>query len=94
MGVNREVEILGITKEKYFAKIKNAIQKSDLSRSLRTSVLSALDQNEFYGLGVIVITVPPQKDISYVGDEAYWRNGDSTELATPKVIADITKRFI
>jgi hypothetical protein len=48
----------------------------------------------FYGLGVIVITVPSQLSLSYVGDEVYWRNGDSTELArTAREVASVASRF-
>jgi hypothetical protein len=43
---------------------------------------------------VIVITIPSQKELSYVGEEVYWRNADSTELAnTPKRIAILAQRF-
>jgi predicted transcriptional regulator len=53
-----------------------------------------MDFNSFYGLGVIAISIPPQSEISYVGEELYWRNGDATELAgTAKQIAGIAGRF-
>lgn len=93
-GVNREAKVLGISEEDYFSKWKNAIKNSDLSPSLRDSVLSNLDFNSFYGLGVILIKILPQKELSYVGEEVYWRNGDGTELANnAKQIAMLAKRF-
>jgi hypothetical protein len=53
-----------------------------------------MDFNSFYGLGVIVITIPSQKELSYVGDELYWRNGDSIERAdTPKRRDALAQRF-
>lgn len=94
VGVAREANILNITLEQYFAKWKEAIKRSKLSAALRDSVLSSIDFNSYFGLGVIIFTVPPQKELSYVGDEVFWRNGDSTEQATvPKQIAALAQRF-
>lgn len=94
VGVNREAKALGISVEDYFSKWKNAIKNSEISPSLRDSVLSHMDFNSFYGLGVIVISIPPQKELSYVGEEIYWRNGDATELAkAAKQIATLAQRF-
>jgi hypothetical protein len=98
VGVNREAKrlriTLGITVEQYFSKWKDGIRKSTLSSGVRDSVLSNIDFNSFYGLGVIVITIPSQSELSYIGEEVYWRNGDSTERAeTPKQIATLAKRF-
>jgi hypothetical protein len=94
VGVNREAKVLGLSVENYFSKWKDAIKNSEISSSLRDSVLSNMDFNSFYGLGIIVITIPPQKELSYVGEEIYWRNADATELAkTPKQIAMLAQRF-
>jgi uncharacterized protein DUF262/schlafen family protein len=94
VGVNREAKRLGISPEQYFSKWKDGIKKSDLTPELRDTILSNMDFNSFYGLGIIVISVPPQQTLSYVGDNLYWRNGDSTELASgAKQIAGIARRF-
>jgi hypothetical protein len=94
VGVAREAKVLGVTMEQYFSMWKNAIKNSTLSDALRDSVLSHIDYNSFFGLGIIVLTVHPQKELSYFGDEVYWRNVDSTEKATlPKEIANLAKRF-
>lgn len=94
VGVNREAKRLKITTEQYFSKWKDIIKTSKITPALRDSVLSNLDFNSFYGLGVIVITVPSQAELSYVGEELFWRNGDSTELAqNAKQIADLAGRF-
>lgn len=94
VGVVRETKVLGISMEKYVAIWKDKISNSKLSDALKNSVLSNIDFNSFFGLGVIVITVPPQKELAYVGDEVYWRKGDSTEHATlPKDIAFLAQRF-
>lgn len=94
VGVTREANALGVSVEKYYARWKDAVKNSGLSAALRDSVLSHMDFNSYFGLGVIIITIPAQKDLSFYGDKVYWRNGDSTEEATmPKQIADLAKRF-
>jgi predicted HTH transcriptional regulator len=94
VGVSREARRLQISMEQYFSKWRDGIRNSGLSDDLRDSVLSNIDFNSFYGLGVIVITVPAQSSVSYVGEEMYWRDGSSTEhAATPKQIAAIASRF-
>lgn len=94
VGVAREAKAMGISMEKYFGKWKDQIKQSKLSTPLRDSVLSHIDFNSYYGLGVIVFTVPSQKELSYYGDEVYWRDGDSTEQAVgAKQIAALAQRF-
>jgi Putative DNA-binding domain len=94
IGVNREAARLALSLDKYIAILKEGIRKSALSEHVRDAVLSNMDFNSFYGLGVIVITIPSQKELSYVGDQLYWRNADSTELAdTTKRIATLAQRF-
>ena len=94
VGVSREAKVLGLTVEAYFAKWKEAIKNSELSSHLKDAVLSSIDFNSYYDLGILIITVPPQKELSFVGEELYWRDGDSTTLADqPKQIANLAKRF-
>jgi len=94
VGVNREANRLGLSLEKYFSLWKEGIRKSALSPALRDSVLSNIDFNAFYGLGVIVITVPSQMELSFVGKEVYWRSADATEHADDsRKVAELAKRF-
>jgi hypothetical protein len=94
VGVSREAKALNISIEQYFSKWKDGIRNSELSVGLRDQVLSNIDYNDFYGLGIITITIPPQQEISYVGEETYFRSGDDTiHATTPKQIAAIAKRF-
>lgn len=94
VGINREAKRLGKTTEQYVALWRDEIRHSHLSDSLKNDVLSSIDYNSYYGLGVLIISVPPQKAVSYVGEALYWRNMDATESATtPKVIAGIVDRF-
>ena len=66
VGIKREASFLKISVETYLSTWKKAIKTSGLSAHLRDSVLSSIDFNDFYGLGVIVITIPPQKELSYL----------------------------
>ena len=94
VGVKREAQFLNLSVEDYLARWKNEIRHSGLSTHLRDSVLSSIDFNDFYGLGIIVITVPPQKELSYLDEGVYMREADSTCLAeAAKQIAAIAKRF-
>ena len=94
VGVNREAARLGISLEKYFSIWKDGIRNSKLSEKLKGDVLSKMDFNSYYDLGLIVISVPPQAELSYVGDYVFWREGDSTILAeSAKDVAMLAKRF-
>lgn len=94
VGVSREARRLNLSTEQYYAKWKDGIKNSGLSPALRDSVLSSMDFNSFYGLGVMVIVIPQQKELSYVSDDIFWRDGDATSLANhPKKIATLARRF-
>jgi len=94
VGVAREASILGINMEDYVGQLKNSIRHSDLTDSIKMNILSNIDYNIYYGFGIIVIEIPAQKEMAFVGNDVYWRNFDSTELAIdPKKIATIAKRF-
>jgi hypothetical protein len=94
VGVSREAKVLKITPEAYFGNWKNAIKESSLSSPLKESVLSNMDFNDYYGMGVIILTIPPQKQLSFVNDSLYWREADSTSLAqNAKMAAWVAQRF-
>jgi len=94
VGVAREAKALGISLEDYHGILRKHIGSANLSEPLKSSVLSSIDFNTYFGLGIIVITIPAQKEPSYFNDEVYWRDGDNTRKAdTPKLIASIGGRF-
>lgn len=93
-GVSREADVLKISVEDYYARWKDGLRKSGLSQPLLDDVMSSIDYNDYYGLGVIIITIPPQTALAYVGEEVFWRDGDETkEASTPRKIAELAKRF-
>jgi len=94
VGINREAKILQIRLEGYVSIIKQKIKLSELTETIKMNVLSRMDFNNYYGLGIIIIEIPSPKEMAFVGDNVYWRNFDSTELTTDaKKIAAIAKRF-
>ncbi|WP_233223628.1 ATP-binding protein [Amycolatopsis sp. BJA-103] len=94
VGVRREAAALNETVETYLARWKNSIRNSKLSQPLRDSILSSIDYNDYYGLGIIVITVPPQAELSYVNEEVFWREVDETKKAIePRTVAQLARRF-
>jgi hypothetical protein len=94
VGVKREADLLGETTEQYFGRWKNAIKDSDLSSPLKEDVLSSISYHDYFGLGLILIGIPGQTAVSYVGNDLYTRVGDDTVLASDgKAIAAILQRF-
>lgn len=94
VGVNREAKVLGVTVEQYYAKWKDAIKNSKLSSALRSSVLSHMDFHSYFGLGVIILTIPAQTEVSFYDEMAYWRVSDNTEETKTQVQAvEVAKRF-
>ncbi|MGN6821099.1 MAG: hypothetical protein ACTHJR_20790 [Sphingomonas sp.] len=94
VGVNRESKFLGKSVEGYHGIIRDRIKNSAISEPLKTTVLSNIDYNSFYGYGVIIITIPAQTELSFYNDEVYWREGDTTtKAATQKQVADLARRF-
>ena len=94
VGVSREAVLQGGTVESYVNGWKTAIRESGLSEPLKSSVLTAIDYNDYYGLGVLIINVPGQKDPSYLNDKMYTRDVDETkEIKDPQRIAAVCRRF-
>lgn len=94
VGINREAVRLGISTEQYFGLWKDGIRNSALSEACRAAVLANIDYNSYYGLGVIVISIPGQAELSYFGDDIYYREGDETKRAeSGRQIAELAKRF-
>lgn len=94
VGINREAKRLDISIEEYFTLIRDHFVNADMSAKLKNDVLGAIDFNAYFGLGIIVITIPTQKEISFFKDQVCFRKGDQTmEAKGAKEIAEIAKRF-
>lgn len=94
VGLAREAKALGLSMEDYVAKWRDAIKNSEWSSPLKEEVLAHLDFNDYFGLGVLTITIPAQKQSSTVGDDLYCRSGDQTaRVLTMKDAAAVGARF-
>lgn len=94
VGVKREAKVLTESTETYFTRWKDAIRNSGLSSPLKEDVLSSISFHDYFGLGLILVGVPAQKSVSYVGDDIYMRSGDDTVQASDaKKIAAVVQRF-
>ena len=94
VGVVREAARMELTVEQYFSLVRDFIVKSDTNENLRQSVLGSLNFNNYFGLGVLVITVPPQRELSLFEERVFHREGDQTcEAIKPGEIASIAQRF-
>jgi uncharacterized protein with ParB-like and HNH nuclease domain len=93
VGVDREATSLNKTVEKYVEILINKIRDSGLTDPLKTQVLMKFDTICYKGLSVIRIHIPPQDDISFIGDKAFTREHSSTiEAQGPKLLA-VSKLF-
>jgi len=94
VGVNREAKALNESVEDYVSRIKNAIRSADLSEPLKGAVLASVTYSDYFGLGVVVIRVPPQADVSLLDGKVYVRQVDETvEATTASALLEVGKRF-
>jgi uncharacterized protein with ParB-like and HNH nuclease domain len=95
VGIEREAKFLGVSVEQYIETFINFIRNSDLSEPLKTEITAGnIDHFSYKHLYVIKITIPSQKDVSYVDGKVFIRDNSSTiELKTNPEIVSLTKRF-
>ncbi|WP_396668133.1 DUF262 domain-containing protein [Microbacterium sp. R86528] len=94
VGVSREARALNESVEQYVARWRHAIEHSPLSEPLKSDVLSSIAFNDYYGLGVLLIRIPRQEQLSYYGDEVFWRRNDETIAAGgAKKAVELAGRF-
>ncbi|WP_026072770.1 GmrSD restriction endonuclease domain-containing protein [Nodosilinea nodulosa] len=97
VGIDREAKSLSVSIEQYIDILLNSIRNSGLSEPVKTQVLTKFDTVKIAKahqvFSVVRITIPAQTGISYVGDDAFYRNGSSTELAKGKKIMSVHELF-
>ncbi len=93
VGIDRELKMEGIDMDTYISRILASIRNSALSEPLKSQILSSIDVIDYKGKNVIRIRVPQQKQLSFVGNASYIREGSNTILLEgPKLLA-ISKLF-
>jgi len=88
VGINREAAVLNKNIEGYNRIIVSAVQNSNLSEPLKSQILTNFDIIDFRGLSVIRIFIPSQKQVSFINEKAFYREGSNTKEALgPKLLA-------
>jgi len=93
VGVDRELRLLATTLEDYVKRIVRFISASDLSPNLKHQVVSQIDTITYKGLSVIRLRVPPQQEVSFLGEKAYIRENSSTTEASGKKLLAVSSMF-
>lgn len=94
VGIEREAKVLKISVDQYCAQIKDIIDHSNLSQALKLSVLTNIDIITYHGLSVVVIIIPPQKEISFIADRVFVRKCSSTtEVTNAREIIALASNF-
>jgi len=88
VGIDREARALGIDVDAYMRRVVECFRHSAMSPELKTHVLGAIDAVDFRGFTLLRVHVPEQKDVSFVGDKCFTREGTETrEITGPAIIA-------
>lgn len=93
VGIDRELLYKGIAIDDYLKKLISIFRNSELTNPLKTQLLSNIDIVTYKKLTVIRIIVPGQKQISFIGQEAYTRHGSNTIEVKGPEIAAIASQF-
>lgn len=78
VGVDRELQHIGLTLEAYKRRVVDHFAHSALSEPLKTSLLGTIDCIDYRGKSVLCIWVPTQAQVSDIGDIVFAREGSST----------------
>jgi hypothetical protein len=93
VGVEREAKIIGKPLDKYIKILEDKISSSGMTDPLRTQILSNLDSINYKGFSLIRVRVPKQRELSFIKDDCYIRQGTSTVKATGPQVAASMKAF-
>lgn len=93
VGVERECKKLGIDLNQYMSMIVDSIKNSNLSSEVKADVLTNIDNIVYDNKTVIWIKVPPQKVMSWIGENTFHREDSRTVPASSRVATTIKDRF-
>ena len=93
VGVDRELPLLETNLETYVKRIVGFVSASDLTPNLKHQVASQIDVVTYKGLSVIRLRVPPQKEVSFLGEKAYIRENSSTIETSGKKLLAVSAMF-
>lgn len=93
VGIAREAKLTGVTIEQYVREFVGQLRATALSEPLKSDLLGNVDTIDYRGLTVLRITVPPQAEVSWVGESTFVREGSETHPASAKQAAALTAKF-
>lgn len=93
VGIDREAKKLGLDIEKYLKMIVDNVRHSELSDPLKTQLLTQIDIVTYKNNTIIRLKVPPQTKVSFVGNDAYTREGNSTIKIEGKKLIAVNELF-
>lgn len=93
VGIDRELSLLKCDLETYVSRVLEFVKKSELTEPLMSGILSQIDLIDYKGLSVVRIRIPAQREVSFLGDLAFIREGSSTVEAKGKKLLAINSIF-
>ncbi len=94
VGIDRELPHLGLSLEAYKRRVVQHFASSALSEPLKTAVLGTIDCIDYRGSSVLCIWIPPQRQVSDVGDAVFVRQGSSTvRIDGLRAMMAVSERF-
>lgn len=94
VGIDREAKILGKKLDDYLAIIVNSIKSSAIPEPLKTQVLTSVDVITFNGHTIVRLTIPEQKQPSFIENKCFVRHSANTiELTDLTQISAVTQKF-
>ncbi|HMU51164.1 MAG TPA: hypothetical protein PKA13_15425 [Geminicoccaceae bacterium] len=90
VGVDHEIRD-GI--EEYLAKLVGSIRSSALSEPLKSDALRSIDSFVWRGKTIVKINVPTQIEISFLGEDIYYRENSETKKASSRKATELQKIF-
>lgn len=94
VGIDREAKILGKKLDDYLAIIVNSIKSSAIPEPLKTQVLTSVDVITFSGHTIVRLTIPEQKQPSFIENKCFVRHAANTiELTDLTQISAVTQKF-
>jgi hypothetical protein len=88
VGIQHDLQCLGLTLEAYVKKLIQEIQKTALSEPLKTQLVTCLEHAEYRGAPFIRLRVPAQSRLTEFGGEYPIRkNSDTLNMTTAEALA-------
>ena len=94
VGIDREAKLLKKSLDDYLTIIVNSIKSSAIPEPLKSQVLTSIDIITFNGHTIVRLTIPEQKQPSFIENKCFVRHAANTiELTDLTQIAAITQKF-